>query len=204
MNKYLLFIMCLGFISCEEKTPIIDDYPDFGIVIDVNTYSDYEVDGDYVYAWLLIDETTYNATYLNIEPLPPVVSSECAFIDLSDNFAFIILQSPEFVEVIEERISDNITYQKCKMCIPVSYNNYTFEIYYLAERAFVYINENEYYFPVPDIDATLLYNKEKWINKVLLNDIDYDCYSVEIGIDIICGNKTVFGSTSFMALDEQN
>ncbi len=194
----------MGLSSCETKDPIVNDDTGFEIIIDSGILSDYEVDGDYVYGWLLIDGITYNATYLNIEPLSPVVSSDCAFIDLSNQFVFIILQSPEFVEVVEERVSDNITYQKCKMCIPISYDDYTCEVYYLAERASVYVNGNEYCFPIPDIDAVLLYNKEYWLNVTSLNNANYDCYSIEIGIDIICGNKTIFGSTSFMALDEQN
>lgn len=201
MKKILLFMLCVAFISCEKES----FGPDQGasIVFGPPIESGYEVDENNINSWLIIDGVTYHATCNNIEAVEPIMSNELAFIDLSSWISLVSISSPEAVEVIEERTTENIIYRKFKMCFPVSYNGYNFEVYFIEERAFLSINDKTYTFAAPYVNADLAYNKETRQPDMSLNNKNYKTYLIEIGLDISCANKNIIGATSFLALDEK-
>lgn len=202
MKKIFYLILCLAFISCEKESfdPDQGGYINF---VTTTIESGYEVEENNINSWILIDGVTYNATCSNIEAIEPVMSNELAFIDLSSWISMLCISSREAVEILEERIVENITYRKYKMGFPVSYNGHNTYIYFIEERAFLTIADKSYTFPSPTVDANVAYNKETRKSDMQLNGKNYACYLVEIALDISCAEKKILGSTSFLALDEK-
>lgn len=206
MKKFilLLFIMGVVLFACEKITPQ-GSYPDDekGVIIfGKPVESGYDVTEESINGWLIINDITYTAECSYFEACEMGMITELAFMDMDSWIISICIRDKEVVEILEERIEDDIVYRKYKMRCPIIYDNFSFDLFYIEERAFADIENVTHLFPSPNIESSLVYDKQTRQPDMVLNGKTYKCYLVELGINLSCAEKSILCETSFLALDE--
>ena len=194
--------MGVVLFACEKITPQVPDEEGYGtIIFGTPVKSGYETTDESINGWLIIEGITYSAQCSYFEACEPDITTQIAFMDMDSWIKCICIREKEVVEVLDERIEDDIIYRKYKMRCPVLYDNFSFDLFYIEERAFTSIDEEKYTFPSPHIESALAYSDEIRQPNMTIDGKTYKCYLVKIGITLSCAEKSILCETSFLALD---
>ena len=204
-NFVLLSLLCAVLFSCEKATPQVPAKKEaYGtLVFGKPIKSGYDVTDESINGWLIINDITYRAECSYFESCEIGMITELAFIDMDSWITHICVRAKEVAEILEERVEDDVTYRKYKMRCPVTYNDFAFDFYYIEERAFIDVERVTHLFPGPEVESSLAYNRETQQADMVIGGKTYKCYLVELGINLICIDKTILCETSFLALDEK-
>ena len=204
-NFVLLSLLCAVLLACEKETPqFATNKEGTGtVVFGTPVKSGYDATDESINGWLIIEGITYTSQCSYFEAYEPVMIKELAFMDMDSWISCICVRAKEAVEVLEERVDGDVVYRKYKMRCPVLYNDFSFDLFYIEERAFASIDDANHMFPSPNIESSLAYNNETKQPDMVWGGKTYKCYLVEVGINLTCAEKTILCEASFLALDEK-